>query len=144
VEEFLMVENIAVAEQDTSKEEIALETEKKYSKSIGIISGYVRAISDDPKLKLVVYDKLFKTPVDCYLVAGQEDLAREVWRKEVSVIGTIYRDRQSGRPLMVEEIKKVEINQPAVETPFEELQGITGWQPGDETAVEFIRRLRDM
>lgn len=112
--------------------------------SIGIITGYVSAISDRNKLRLTIYDSLFNKAVICSLDQNQEELARKIWKKKVSITGLIKRDPLTGRPIEIQEVYDIKINEslpnPLIPT---EVRGALPWQIGDEPAEISVRRQRD-
>lgn len=109
--------------------------------SLGVITGTVRAIWDQP-IKLGLYDSLFEKTVYCFLRSDQERLARDVWRKHVAVTGLITRDPETGRPLEIHDVKQVKVLAEAA--PSASYRQARGSLPGDDEPAEVtIRRMRD-
>jgi hypothetical protein len=125
------------------KERIAEEQLEPKQYSLGTISGTVRTISEEPRLRFSLYDDLFDKVVYCYLNQEQQELARSIWRKRVSVAGLIYRDLDTGRPIEVREVYKVEVLDFIPPQSYREAKGVLPWHNGDEPAEVSIRRLRD-
>jgi hypothetical protein len=92
--------------------------------SIGVITGVVRAISDNPNLKISVTDNLFEKVVNCYLEPEQAELARKFWRKPVSVTGLLYRDAVTGRPIEMREVYQIEPLPPPVIGALMDARGV--------------------
>jgi len=110
---------------------------------LGVVTGVVRAISDRPRLRLILSDSLFNRAVYCYLEEEQQELARKVWRKRVAVTGLIYRDPQTGRPIEVHDVSYLEIVEEAPVHSYQQAMGVIPWQEGDELSEDIIRRMRD-
>lgn len=115
--------------------------ERRYS--IGVISGLVRTITDRPRLRLALYDAVFKHRVFCYLPSGQEALARAVWLQQVAVTGMIYRDPHTGRPIEVRDVRAVDTITQQPPGSYRQARGVLPWREGDEPSEVLIRRVRD-
>ncbi len=111
--------------------------------SYGVIIGKVENLIGHRKLKFTLYDNLFNRGVTCYVEEEKRELLRNIWGKTVSVTGYIYRDMVTGRPLEIHDIESIEIvplKEPGI---YKKARGVLPWKPGDETAAQTIRRLRD-
>jgi hypothetical protein len=68
---------------------------------------------------------------------------RDIWGKNVTVIGYIYRDMITGRPLEIHDIQSIDVIQTPEPGAYKKARGILPWRLGDETAEQTIRRIRD-
>jgi len=119
----------------------------KYSQkkhyTLGLVNGFVRTITDSPRIRLALFDSIFKQRVWCELEPDQQELARNVWRKQVSVTGSIYRAPSNGRPIQVRNISDVKIVEQVQPGSYRQARGIVPWREGDEPSEVIIRRIRD-
>ena len=113
------------------------------SVSIGAISGRVQTLSNRGGLRFNLYDTVHDRPVSCYLQPGQEELMREAWGQRSRVSGSVSRERDSGRPVAIRQILKIEILPDLPPGSYLLAKGAVPWQPGDEMPEDIIRRLRD-
>lgn len=111
--------------------------------SYGVITGKVENLIGHKTLKFTLYDNLFNRGVTCYVEEEKRELLRNIWGKTVSVTGYIYRDIITGRPLEIHDIETVEIVPMREPGAYKKARGALSWKPGDETADQTIRRLRD-
>jgi hypothetical protein len=119
---------------------------ERRQKSIGVVTGLVRTITErqhPQSIRLTVIDPLSSKVVFCYLNRDQAELAREVWLKRVSVLGLIYRHPTTGRPIDVQDIKKIEITNQAQPFSYRQARGIIPWREGNVPSDVLLRRLRD-
>ena len=118
-------------------------TGRTLSVSIGAISGRVQTLSNRGSLRFNLYDTVHDRPVSCYLQPGQEELMREAWGQRSRVSGSVSRERDSGRPVAIRQILKIEILEDVPPGSYLLAKGAVPWQPGDEMPEDTIRRLRD-
>jgi hypothetical protein len=118
------------------------ETEVGKDYSLGAITGTIVAIWANP-LKLGLNETMFGRMVYCYLDKNQQETAREQWGKRVSVTGLIARDKDTGRPISVTQVRDVEPFEGVPARSYKEAKGIIPWQQGDEPSEATIRRIRD-
>lgn len=110
--------------------------------SFGVIKGVVGAIWIRP-LKLAVYDAIFNRVVYCYLEQEDTDTARDVWGKGVEVHGLIRRDSETGRPIDVRNVSRVQLVERSDPKSYHLAKGIIPWKVGTEAAEVIISRLRN-
>ncbi len=115
----------------------------EYPQAVGVIIGVVRALTDKPSLRLVLYDALFQQQVICYLEADQQELARRVQGNRVAVTGVISRDAHTGRPLEIHDSNSITPVGPPTIGNYRQARAALGWREGDEPAEVTIRRIRD-
>jgi len=111
--------------------------------SLGTVKGTVQTLSMRKKLSFTVWDSLFDKPVSCYLKEDQEELMREAWGKRAVVAGRIGRQAESGRPVVIREVKTIEILDKPERGSYKRARGILPWKSGDEKPEVILRRLRN-
>jgi len=111
--------------------------------SYGVIAGKVENLIGHKNLKLTLYDTLFNKGVICYVEEEKRELLRNIWGKNVTVSGCIYRDIITGRPIEIHDIETIEIIPLPEPGAYKKARGILPWKTGDETAEQTIRRIRD-
>lgn len=109
--------------------------------SWGTLRGEVGAIAKRPHQQFTLYDSLFDRPVACHFTEEGLDTIREIWGKRVAVTGQVRRRIDSDRPIIVREIKHIEVLAPPGN--MERVRGILPWSPDNEPSGLVIRRLRD-
>ena len=115
----------------------------KLTVSIGSVTGRIQTVSNRGRLRFNLYDSTFDRAVGCYLQNGQEELVREVWGRRASVSGRVTRESDTGRALAVRDILEVEILKEIAPGSYRLARGAVSLEPGSESALEVIRRLRD-
>ncbi|MGC1378166.1 MAG: hypothetical protein WA821_18190 [Anaerolineales bacterium] len=111
--------------------------------SLGTVKGTVQTLSMRRKLSFTIWDALFDKPVNCYLKEGEEERMRNAWGKRAVVSGRIGRQSESGRPIVIREVKDIRILEDADTGSYKRARGVLPWQPGDEKPEETLRRLRN-
>ncbi len=111
--------------------------------SIGAITGRIQTLSNRGAPRFNLYDTIHDKAVACYLAQGQEELMREAWGRRARVSGTITRETNTGRPIAIRQILRVETLQEATPGSYKRARGAIPWKPGDKRAEEVIRELRD-
>lgn len=111
--------------------------------SIGAITGRIQTLSNRGALRFNLYDTVHDKAVACYLTQGQEELMREAWGRRARVSGTVTRETNTGRPIAIRQILRVEILQEAEPGSYKRARGAIPWKQGDKKAEEVIRELRD-
>lgn len=125
-------------------EQVKVETQRQVRRlSLGVVTGHVYAISDEPRPKISLRDDLFGRAVVCYLGEGKYDLAREVWRQHVAVMGMVHRDPYTGKPIQITDVISVTPAEEKKAGSFLAARGIMPWREGDEPSELMIRRMRD-
>jgi len=111
--------------------------------SYGTVKGIVQTLSMRRRLNFTLWDAIFDKAVNCYLQEGQEENMREVWGKRAVVSGKIGRQPDTGFPVVVREIKNIEILKDMEPGSYKRARGVIPWKKGYEKPEDIIRRLRD-
>lgn len=135
------VERVYTIDRRVSKEQVERST--RWLSAWGVLYGEVGAIAKRPRMQFTLYDSLFDKAVACHLTTESEQLAREIWGKRVAVTGNIVRSVDDGRPIRVNKIVNVEVeDRPPGD--FRIARGVIPWQYGDELPEVTIRRWRSV
>lgn len=111
--------------------------------SIGAVTGTVQTLSNRARLRFSLYDTIHDKSVSCYLNSGQEEQMREAWGRRTRVTGTVSREADSGRPISIRDILKIELLEDVAPGSYKLAKGAVPWQPGDMPPEEAVRRVRD-
>jgi hypothetical protein len=111
--------------------------------TIGAVSGRVQTLSNRGGLRFNLYDTVHDKAVACYLAPGQEDIMRETWGQRARISGRVSREVETGRPVAIRQILKVEIIQVAPPDTYLQARGAVPWQEGSLLPEDTIRRMRD-
>lgn len=109
----------------------------------GGIEGRVQTLSSRGSLRFTLYDLLHDRAVSCYLASGAEEIMRDAWGKVALVEGWVKRDAQTGRPITIRQIRNVAVLPEYPRGAYAEAGGAVERRPGQPSAEEVIRRLRD-
>ena len=99
--------------------------------AIGVVSGTIQTLSSRAGLRFNLYDTIHDKSVRCYLNPGQEELMREAWGRQARVTGTVSREADSGRPISIRDILKVELLEEATPGSYKLAKGAVPWKRGD-------------
>lgn len=77
-------------------------------KVYGSVRGRVESINSRNEYRFVLYDSVYDKAVSCYLNPDQKELMRNIWDSLAFVEGIVKRDINTGRPLTVRNISKIE------------------------------------
>ena len=121
----------------------ALKKSDSPSSAIGVVTGTVQTLSNRAGLTFNLYDIIHDKSVRCYLKPGQEELMREAWGKRTRVTGTVSRESDSGRPIAIRDILKVELVEEIQPGSYKLAKGAVPWKHGDMLPEEAVRRVRD-
>ncbi len=77
-------------------------------KVFGCVRGRVESINSRNEFRFILYDSVYDKAVSCYLNPDQKELMRDIWGNLASVEGVVKRDINTGRPLTIRNITKVE------------------------------------
>ena len=111
--------------------------------SVGAIKGRVQASPVGAGLPFALRDFVSNRSVLCYLEEGQFDLVSGFWGKVVRLSGYIYREADTGLPVAVRNVLRIEEVPDALPGSYKRARGAVPWEPGDIMPEEAIRRLRD-
>ena len=68
---------------------------------------------------------------------------RKSWGKRAVVTGRIGRQAESGRPVVIREVKSIEIVDPPEHGSYKHARGVLPWKQGDEKPEVILRRMRN-
>lgn len=111
--------------------------------SLGTVKGTIQTLSMRKKLSFTIWDSLFDKPVNCYLKEGEEERMRNAWGKHAVVSGKIGRQAESGRPIVIREVKSIRIFEQPEPGSYRHARGVLPWTRGDEKPEILLRRMRD-
>lgn len=111
--------------------------------SLGTVKGTIQTLSMRKKLSFTVWDSLFDKPVSCYLKEGEEEMMREAWGKRAVVTGRIGRQAESGRPVVIREVKSIDILDRPEQGSYKRARGVLPWNQGEEKPEITLRRMRN-
>jgi hypothetical protein len=109
----------------------------------GTVKGTIETLTKRKQLSFYLWDSLFDKPVHCYIKEGEEDNMRFAWGKRAIVSGKIGRQPQTGKPIVVREVRYVRVVEEAEPGSYRRARGSLPWGRGGETPEEMIRKLRD-
>jgi hypothetical protein len=112
----------------------------KYSH--GTIKGTIQTLSMRKKLSFTIWDSMFDRPINCYLAPGQEEMMRQVWGKRAIVSGKIGRQAETGKPVVVRDVRYIRTLEEPTPGSYKRAKGVIPWVEGDELPEDVIRRLR--
>lgn len=110
---------------------------------LGTVKGTIQTLSMRKKLSFTIWDSLFDKPVNCYLKEGDEERMRNAWGKPAVVSGKIGRQAETGRPIVIREVKSIHILEKPEPGSYRRARGVLPWGQGDEKPEAILRRLRD-
>ena len=108
----------------------------------GGVTGRVQTLSSRGGLRFTLYDVLFDRAVSCYLAEGQEEIMLDVWGRMAVVEGLVTRDRVTGRPQVIRNVRGVTVVRDADPDAYLASRGILRRDPGDRPPEEAVRELR--
>jgi hypothetical protein len=111
--------------------------------SLGTIKGTIQTLTMRRKLSFTVWDALFDKPVNCYLKEGEEERMRNAWGKRAVISGRVGRQSESGRPIVIREVKSIHILEDVEPREYKRARGVLPWNQGDEKPEEILRRMRN-
>ncbi len=111
--------------------------------SLGTVKGVIQTLSMRKRLSFIIWDSLFDKPVNCYLKEGDEERMRNAWGRPAVVSGRIGRQAETGRPVVIREVKSIHIQEEPEPGSYRRARGVLPWSQGDEKPEAVIRRLRD-
>ena len=106
------------------------------------VKGTVQTLSMRKKLNFTLWDALFDKPVGCYFKEGQEDIMRNAWGKHAIVSGRVGRHADTGRPVVVRDVKQIRLLKDVEPGSYRRARGVFPWTIDSESPENIIRRLR--
>ena len=111
--------------------------------TLGTIKGTVQTLSMRKKLSFTIWDSTFDRAVNCYLSDGSEETMRNIWGKRALVSGRIGRQAETGRPVVIREVKDVKKIEDSGPGSYKHAKGVIPWTEGDELPEDIVRRMRN-
>lgn len=111
--------------------------------ALGVITGIVETLSGRGSLTCTIYDPLFDKAVKCYIDINDKETLRKAWGQRVAITGDIERDTVSGRPTVVRNVRRIEVQEKWPRDSYKRARGVLPWLSGDELPEIHIRRNRD-
>jgi len=111
--------------------------------SLGTVKGIIQTLSMRKKLSFTLWDALFDRPVNCYLKEGEQERMRSAWGKRAVVSGRVGRQAETGRPIIVREVKAIHILEEMEPGRYRRARGVLPWKEGDEKPEDSLKRLRN-
>lgn len=108
----------------------------------GGVTGGVQTLSSRGGLRFTLYDVLFDRAVSCYLAGGQEEIMRDVWGRVAVVEGFVTRDRVTGRPQVIRNVRGVTVVREAEPDAYLASRGVLERDPAGTSPEEAVRELR--
>ena len=119
------------------------ENRRKTVIALGTVEGRVQTLTSRSALRFTIYDSLFDRPVSCYLSEDQRDQMISVWDRQATVEGWITRDADTGRPLVVRQIRSITPVDDVPRGSYLQARGKITPLDGAPRPEETIRRMRD-
>jgi len=117
---------------------------RTYMRAYDAIEGRVQTLTNRKGLRFALYDSFYDHAVSCYLVAGQEELMRDVWDRRAIVEGWVSRDPFSGRPVAIRRITDIKVLDDVRPGSYREARGALSGERAQLPPEERIRRARRM
>jgi hypothetical protein len=116
-----------------------------YREALGQVTGRVQALNNRGRLRFTLYDLLDDRAISCWVDPEREEQLKDIWGKVVTVEGLITRDGESGRPISVKQVARIQELAEATPNPSESLFAARGilTQVVDSLPEVAIRRMRD-
>jgi len=138
----------AVRFETPEKDYIVVGKQKGYMQEAQIkyawssVKGSVETLSKRKKLSFTLWDSLFDKPISCYFKEGQEDIMRDSWGRRAIVSGKVGRRIETGRPIVVRDVKQVRVIEDVEPGSYRKAKGVFPWTPGTELPEDIVGRLR--
>jgi hypothetical protein len=111
--------------------------------SYGQVKGIIQTLTNRGGLRFTLYELLFDKPISCYLDEGQEHIMRGAWGRKVMVSGSIGRESEQKRPVVVRHITSVQILDETPPGNYRLARGIIPYNEESEKPEVIIRGMRD-
>jgi hypothetical protein len=112
------------------------------TRAYGAIEGRVQTVSNRGVLHFTVYDSMNDRAISCYLQEGREEMLRDLWGQRATVEGYITRDANTGRPLTIRQITRINPLMPLFGS-YRDALGASPWFLSKELPEDAMRKLRD-
>jgi hypothetical protein len=111
--------------------------------SYGQVQGIVQTLTNRGGLRFTLYESLFDKPISCYLDEGQENIMRGVWGRRVIVSGSIGRELEQKRPVVVRHITEIKTLEHTPPGDYRRAKGVIPYSEGSKKPEVIIRDMRD-
>jgi hypothetical protein len=111
--------------------------------AIGTVEGRVQTLTERKSLRFTLYDGLHDRAVSCYVREDQREVMPDWWGKRAIVEGEVSREIESGRPIAVRKITRVQTLSEVERGSYLAARAVAPMRPGSPLPEEVIRRLRD-
>jgi len=111
--------------------------------ALGAVEGRVQTLTQRKSLRFTLYDDLHDRAVSCYAREAQQETMRGWWGKRAIVEGEVSREIDSGRPVAVRKITRVQMLSEVERGSYLSARAVAPARPGSPLPEEVIRRLRD-
>jgi len=108
----------------------------------GGVTGRIQTLTSRGGLRFTLYDVLHDRAVSCYLAEGQEEIMRDVWGRTAVVEGLVSRDRVTGRPQVIRDVRGVTVVREVGPDAYLAARGILRRNGTSRLPEESIRELR--
>jgi hypothetical protein len=109
----------------------------------GTVKGTIETLTKHRQLSFTLWDSLFDKPIHCYFKESEEENMRNVWGKKAIISGKIGRQPETGKPLVVREVRYVRPLEDVEPGSYKRARGSLPWGRDGESPEDMIRRLRD-
>jgi hypothetical protein len=106
------------------------------------VKGKIETLSERKKLSFTLWDSLYDKPVSCYFKEEQKDTMRNAWGRRAIVSGKVGRRTETGRPVVIREMRQIRLVDDVEPGSFRKAKGIFPWTPNSELPEDTLRRLR--
>lgn len=111
--------------------------------ALGAVEGRVQTLTERKSLRFTLYDGLHDRAVSCYVREDQQETMRDWWGKRAIVEGEVSRDIESGRPIAVRKITRVQTLSEVERGSYLSARAVAPMRPSSPLPEEVVRRLRD-
>lgn len=113
-----------------------------YQQAFGVVEGVVESLFRRSR-RFTMVDRVSRRPVSVHLDPGAEETMRGAWGNEAAVEGWVTREARTGRPIMVDRVRSVQVLSELEPGGFRRAKGALPRDPDEPRAEQIIRMLRD-
>jgi hypothetical protein len=144
---FSTAESEAAIVSDSSPN-LLIPTKRVSAVSLGSVRGRIEMMGRRQGVRFTIYGYNDDLPVNCFLGTDNQDALSEQlrsgWGKVAIVSGLLRRDPETDRPMSIRQVSHIDIVEERGDTwDFRKAKGAWPWKPGDPTAAQSIRMVRD-
>lgn len=112
--------------------------------TIGSVGGRIEPAPTLPRGRFVLHGTRWSGGVACTVAPNRDDLLADAWGRRAYVVGRIVRERETNRPLAVDDVTEITLLPEAEPGDFlRAVEGIAPAPPGSPLPEERIRQTRD-